>query len=113
MAKKGIGNVRMVSLNCPNCGAGLDADIDNLQAFCPFCGNKLMIDVGQMDDILKEKEKTRQKGLKYQRDISAIKMIGEYKKEKDERDTKAALFAAFGIFLFVLIVCAVGLYLSR
>lgn len=65
MKQKGIGKIRMVNLTCTNCGASLDLDIDSLQLYCPFCGNRLMIDVEQMKDILLEKERTKQKGLEY------------------------------------------------
>ena len=52
--------MKMRSMKCNNCGASLELDIDNLISYCPFCGNKLMFDVEQIEEIIKEKERTKQ-----------------------------------------------------
>ena len=56
--------MKLVEMKCNNCNASLNIDLDNLQAFCPFCGQKLMIDFDQLASLLKEKEKTKQEAIK-------------------------------------------------
>ena len=36
--------MRIVSMNCPNCGATLQVDADNKQITCSYCGNALFVD---------------------------------------------------------------------
>ena len=52
--------MKMIKMTCTNCGAGLDIDIDNLIAFCPHCGQKLLFDMDQMEIILAARERTKQ-----------------------------------------------------
>lgn len=51
--------MQLVKMKCNNCDAQLDVDLDNLQAYCPYCGQKLMLDFGQLAWALDEKEKTK------------------------------------------------------
>ena len=51
--------MRFVELTCNSCGAALNVDIDGLQAYCPYCGKKLLFDLDQMELILAEKERTK------------------------------------------------------
>ena len=96
--------IKMVSLTCNHCGANLDIDLNNLMVYCPFCGQKLMIDAGQMIDILKEKEKTKQKGLKYERDVSVVNRVMDTRERKNRDDNKALVIVAviFAVFLLAL-----------
>ena len=57
--------MNLIKLKCASCNAPLEVDLDNLQVYCPYCGQKLMIDVQQMKDLLIEREKTRQMQLGY------------------------------------------------
>ena len=50
----------LTELKCNSCGATVDIDFDNLISFCPYCGAKLMIDVPSIQELLIEKEKTKQ-----------------------------------------------------
>lgn len=52
--------MNIIKMQCNNCGAGLDVDLDNLSAYCPHCGQKLLFDVDQMGMLLAAKEKTKQ-----------------------------------------------------
>lgn len=52
-------------MNCPACGAGLELDIDNLISFCPYCGEKLLVDPVAFKDVLVEKERTKRIEMKY------------------------------------------------
>ena len=52
--------MNIIKMQCNSCGAGLDVDLDNLSAYCPHCGQKLLFDVDQMGVLLAAKEKTKQ-----------------------------------------------------
>ncbi len=51
-------------LKCENCGSVLNLDLNNISAFCPYCGQKLLID---SDTLIVEKEKTRRMQISYDR----------------------------------------------
>lgn len=36
--------MKLITLNCSNCGAQLELDADRKQAFCTYCGAKLLLD---------------------------------------------------------------------
>lgn len=52
-------NNDFVKLECPNCHAPLNGDVDNLVFFCPYCGTRLTFRAGDLSGLLKEKEKTK------------------------------------------------------
>lgn len=52
---------KLIKLKCDNCNAVLDVDINKMIAYCPYCGQKLLID---NNTLFKEKEKTKRKKLK-------------------------------------------------
>ena len=56
----------LINLTCTSCGASLEFNLDLLQAYCPFCGKKLMIDIDQLNSILIEKEKTKRQKMEYE-----------------------------------------------
>ena len=56
----------LVQLKCLDCGAQLNLDLENIQAFCPYCGAKLMIDSVTLAKLLSEREKTKQVEIKEQ-----------------------------------------------
>lgn len=59
---------RSFSLQCENCGSSLELNLDHLMAFCPYCGNKLLIDVSQLGSIVAAKEKTKREEQKTERE---------------------------------------------
>ena len=97
---------KIIHLNCQNCGAALDMDTDRLIAFCPYCGQKLLIDIDNLSEILLEKEKTKQKEI--DRDLETKRFKHEEKRNNDKRESKF-LFVSFGLIAFMLIVCLIGL----
>lgn len=116
------------SMKCENCGATLDLDLDNLLAYCPYCGNKLLIDVSQLGQILTEREKTkreeqrtkqaqeRTEQLRYQKEVELekIRMETESKERIEKRKSKAGsavfIFLGFVAFLFFILLAMVGYY---
>ena len=66
--------MKLISMICPHCGAQLSIDMDRRQAFCQYCGTKLLLDDENSINInnrivdearLKEAE-VRLKELEYQ-----------------------------------------------
>lgn len=51
--------MQLVKATCDNCHAQLDIDLDNLKMFCPYCGQKLLMDIDGMDKVLGAKEETK------------------------------------------------------
>ena len=49
--------MRLIEAKCQNCHADLDVDLDNLQAKCPYCGAKLILEF-DVDRYLENKEET-------------------------------------------------------
>lgn len=90
-------------LKCQNCGSHLRVDLDQLQAFCPYCGQKLLIDSEQLGQILKEKEKTRRhmnaEEQKTQRHMNTEDQITQRMQLKYKNEEKQAKIEMTGGFL--------------
>lgn len=51
--------MKLKQMTCQNCGGTIELDFDHLISYCPYCGSKLMIDIANIDEVLKEREKTK------------------------------------------------------
>lgn len=107
-------------LECSNCNAMLDLDMDNLIAYCPYCGNKILIDVEQLGELLTEREKTRREEERTRQHSILLEKtrVERESKERIERrknivsflksdnGSALAIFGALivGFLLFILIV---------
>lgn len=104
--------IKMVRLKCQNCGSSLDLDMDNLMAYCPYCGQKLLFDVDQIGNILLEKEKTKQKVI--DRDIETKRIENEQKKidnEAKRNEDKSEIkwfILCFGFIALVIAISMIG-----
>ena len=78
--------MKFIDLKCKNCGADLKLDPENIQAFCQYCGSKLLIDMDKLSEVLKEKEKTKQVIEKEQHTTKRKEMDYNYKKYKEKSD---------------------------
>jgi DNA-directed RNA polymerase subunit RPC12/RpoP len=97
--------MKLVSLTCHNCRAQLDIDLDNLQAKCPYCGAKLMIELERMEEFLTEREKTRRTILREQEKTKRMGMAYENAEKESKRESRGATFA-----LIMSIVLMVGIF---
>ncbi|MBR6879549.1 MAG: hypothetical protein IKN14_00505 [Clostridiales bacterium] len=52
--------MKIIPMNCTNCGHTVDVDFDNPCTFCAYCGSKLMLDVEAIQNLLIAKEQTKQ-----------------------------------------------------
>lgn len=98
--------MRLIQMKCSNCGAPLDINLDHLQAYCPYCGQKLLIDIDKLNEIIAEKEKTKRTQMTVDRDvkIEEIKNKGEQiKSESKTAESKYALYMIIAGILFFII----------
>lgn len=108
--------MKLLKLNCNNCNAQLEVDIENLQAYCPYCGQKLLFDLEQMDRVLAEKEQTKRAKEKTKRSEEATKRVQiehEYKDRKDRREKVTSALSSIGAaFLLLLLLVFAWAYSS-
>jgi len=97
--------MKFIKLSC-KCGAQLEVDIDNMQAYCPYCGRKLLFDIDQMEVVLAEKEKTKRAQEKTKR----AQMEYEYKDKKDQRDNVISdrNFKKGAVFYLIILILIIG-----
>lgn len=95
--------VNLIHMKCQNCGANLDIDIDNMMAFCPYCGEKLMIDAEQLCSVLIEREKTKQKEMEFDNKLEYEKLQHNLKMQKEKYDNKN-FWIAWVVMMAVLIL---------
>ena len=92
--------MNLINLKCSNCNANLELDLDNIQAYCPYCGQKLLFDTDQIGSIITEKEKTK-------RTIERTKQQKQeydYKIQKDKNDVKSVVMIWAFIFLAIILM---------
>ena len=97
--------MKLISVNCPNCGAPINIDLDNISKFCGKCGSKILLDIDQLQYILAEKEKTKQIEITEQtkRAELDLKRTELEHKIKYEKATDIGI-AITGIILFVIAI---------
>lgn len=98
--------MRLIETTCNKCGATLEIDLDNLQAYCQHCGSKLQIDIDNLDQLLLSKEKTEREKIKLLRDKNYLdyekfKAKNEYKKQKEKRDLILVIISILLSVLFL------------
>ena len=98
--------MKLIKLKCSNCNAPLEVDIDNLVAYCPYCGQKLLFDLEQMERVLAEKEQTKRAKERTKRAQEATKRTQieyDYKDKKDRREKSADRHFWIGLLLFLIL----------
>lgn len=101
---------RLIHMKCQNCGANLELDLDHLMAYCPYCGEKLMIDFDGLNSVLIEKEKTNRtsrivNGVENIADkVVSYKVKKEEIKSESEKITKEKIIFFIVVMLFFLIM---------
>lgn len=94
--------MQFIDCTCKKCGASLELDIDDIKMFCPYCGNKLMLDISSEDlvEIIKDKGVTKRKEL----DIEEKKL----EVESGKQDINGFLKLMIGIVFIGLGIMAFG-----
>lgn len=100
--------MNLIQMECKNCGSQLDLDLNNIQAFCPYCGVKLMIDSETLSKVLSEKERTRQIEVKEQEETKRQEANHKAEIKKDI----LSFILPFGALLLLLLLLILFLVLS-
>ncbi len=99
-----------IELKCNNCGANIELDLENLQAYCPYCGQKLMLEVSSLDQVLKEREKTKQAMVKVLQAKEKTKQKNIEREQLNDRDRNQNRTFIIGmVILFLLFAFAFGM----
>lgn len=93
-------------LTCFKCGGSLNLDLDNMQSFCPYCGEKLMIETNQLSKILSEKEKTKRLQMELDKEER-----NEIRKHQETKWENMMIVGVFGFIVFMSLVAALVLFL--
>lgn len=70
----------------------LDLDLDNLIAYCPYCGNKILIDVEQLVELLTEREKTKQQAQEQRYLLEKAKLEAEQRVRSEKKEARLKVF---------------------
>lgn len=95
--------MKLIQLNCHNCNGNLDIDVDNLIAYCPYCGQKLLFDTELLNLVLAEKEKTKRAQEITKREQEKTKRL-ELEQKYNKQETKAAVKIVFACFIFAALI---------
>ena len=95
------------SVNCPNCGSPINLDIDHLSKFCDQCGSKIMLDVDTIQQLLIEKEKTKQVEAKEKTKKRKAELAAE-KQKADERTTRIVVIGLLTAFVLIIVIIALA-----
>ena len=98
--------MRIVSMNCPNCGATLQVDADNKHLTCSYCGNALFVDdeanhvkIDNPERVGYEFEKGRQRAQAEQR-YSQPNMYSQTTNNSQPKKRRTWLWVLGWLFLF-------------
>lgn len=97
--------MNFIELKCSNCGANLKLDLENLQSFCHYCGNKLLISIDDLSKVLVEKEKTKR-----------TELVNEHELKRQKQDFKefiTTLILCFGILFGIMIFSMIMSHLGK
>lgn len=91
--------MKLINMQCNSCGAQLDIDLEHLQAFCPHCGQKLMMDFVLLGQVLSEKEKTKRVTKLEEELTKRTQMIYEHESKEKDKDWKKKVLGILGIVI--------------
>ena len=97
--------MNIYTFNCPNCGAPINLDYDNPQSFCGSCGSKIVLDISQLKDLLREKEHTKQEAERTKRDIEKTKRKIEQTKQLEKNNELAKVIVPLIVFILIRFWC--------
>ena len=99
-------SANQIELTCSKCGGSLNFDLDNMQSFCPYCGEKLLIDTSQLGMILSEKEETKRLQLELEKEER-----NEIRKHKEQKWDNMIIAGTLGLVVLLMIAGALALWL--
>ena len=100
--------MKLIKMNCNNCGAQLDIDLDNLNAYCPYCGKKLLISIDQLGSVLAERERTKRTLGKEEYKIKREQILCDHISREEDKAWKRRVIGVIagitGIVVLFLVV---------
>lgn len=110
--------MRFVEAKCQNCHADLEVDLEHLQATCPYCGKKLILEfdvdrfLENKEETIREKERLKEESIQkekaykfYERAKKAeAKQRREELKYEDRKDRRAQTTSSDRTFIIMLII---------
>ena len=91
--------VKFISVKCPECGASLNIEGNRRQAFCTYCGVKIIID-NENEHIYRNIDEARVKQAETDRMIRLKEMELEEKRRK-EISKQSAILIGVGFLMMV------------
>lgn len=103
--------MKIKPIQCPNCGANVDLDFDDLQKYCEKCGTKLVIDMENLEAILIAREKTKQVAMV--EETKRMKIRAEEKKKQEQeknrkKEIKTVIYLLVGWIVVMLVFGLLG-----
>ena len=105
--------MRLIKMRCQNCDGMLDVDLDNLQVYCPYCGQKLMMDFEQLAQVLAEKEKTKRAFDKEEHITKRAQMAYDHEERKDDKAWNKKIIEMLIIFGLMIAVVFLPNFMFR
>ena len=95
--------MKLQSFNCPNCKAPLEPIKDARFMFCPYCGNKIVIDD---IDYYREDSKTHREQIRADKEVRKVEAKHNAELEKAEDKSGLIMFLVCIASLFLLLILA-------
>ena len=92
--------IQFVSVKCPQCGADLSIESDRQQAFCTYCGTKVIVN-NENEHIYRNIDEARIKESETERLIRLKELELE---EKENAKGRLTMAVAYGVALIFLVV---------
>lgn len=105
--------MRLRKMKCENCGATLELNLDHLQAFCPYCGQKLYIETAQLGRIVAEKEKTKRTVVVEENYTKRQSMAYEHESKEKDKERKDSRFTFLILIAMMLIPLLISITMSN
>lgn len=101
--------MKVIHLTCPNCGASIDADLENGKGVCTYCGHQILIEKEDTLEEIEAKEQSKSYGY-YKGKLKAqaeAELANEAREQKESRKKGLVVAVVIGVFLLLAIGGAV------
>ena len=102
--------MKLINPDCKKCEATLEINLDKLQAFCPYCGSRLMIDVDKFDSLFKEMEITKREQIRETEKTKRAKYEYLSKVEDAKNYNHLILIFLIAAFMAMISVYVIAIY---
>ena len=102
--------LKLINPDCKKCEATLEINLDKLQAFCPYCGSRLMIDVDKFDSLFKEMEITKREQIRETEKTKRAKYEYLSKVEDAKNYNHLILIFLIAAFMAMISVSVIAIY---